>query len=88
MLPFYLLFSLFEDLLPISLILLYHDLFRQVLPAFIPFVEVFSNHVFHCDAGTLVGLLGDLLQMHQGLPGDQVLSPPGRSIYNKLSTGG
>ena len=47
--------------MPIPLVLLYHDLFRQFLPAFIPFVEVFSNHVFHCDAGTLVGLLGDLL---------------------------
>jgi len=88
MLAFYLLFSIFEDLLPISLILLYNDLFRQILPAFIPFVEVFSNHIFHRDAGTLVGIISDLLKMHQGLPGDQVFSPPGRSIYNKLSTCG
>jgi hypothetical protein len=64
MLTFELLFSFFEYLLPISLILLYHDLFRQVLPTFIPFVEVFSNHVFHGYAGTLVGIIGGLLKVH------------------------
>ncbi len=64
MLTFALLLSLFNDLLPISVILLYDDLFREVLPALIPFVEVFCDHVFHGNAGTLVGILGDLLQVH------------------------
>jgi hypothetical protein len=64
MLTFELLFSFFEYLLPISLILLYHDLFRQVLPAFIPIVKVFSNHVFHSYASTLVGIIGGLLKVH------------------------